>query len=139
MYPRIILIAALFASAALLADESTKPAVPMFDGLGSYTRKVATSNPMAQRYFDQGMMFMFAFNHDEAVRAFGQSAKIDPDCAMAYWGAALASGLNYNDPHFTEADAKVATEAMAKALAAAKHEAPIHQALIKALSERYST
>ena len=75
-----------------------KPAVPLFKGLGTHAHTIATAKPEAAKYFDQGLMFMFAFNHDEAVRAFRQAAEIDADCAMAYWGIALASGVNYNNP-----------------------------------------
>src|SRR4051794_3773028 len=98
---------ALAAVAALCpAEPPQKTAVPLFDGLGTYSRTVATSKPEAQKYFDQGLMFMFAFNHDEAVRAFRRAADIDPDCAMAYWGMALASGVNYNNPNFPPEKAK---------------------------------
>ena len=57
-------------------------------------------------------MFMFAFNHDEAIRAFRRAAELDPDCAMAYWGIALASGMNYNNPRFPPEKAKAAWEAL---------------------------
>ena len=83
------------------ADEPKKPDVPLFDGLGWHSRKIDTKHPKAQQYFDQGLMFMFAYNHDEAVRAFRRAADLDAGCAMAYWGVALASGMNYNDPSFT--------------------------------------
>ena len=85
----------------MFADETKKPTVPLFDDLGNHSRKIQTKAATAQRYFDQGLMFMFAYNHDEAVQAFRQAADLDPGCAMAYWGVALASGMNYNDPSFT--------------------------------------
>jgi tetratricopeptide (TPR) repeat protein len=118
-------------------DEPRGPTVPLFEGLGNHSRKVATGNTKAQQYFDQGLMFMFAYNHDEAVRAFRQAADLDPACAMAYWGIALASGMNYNDPSFTPEKAKVTADALAKARSRIAGESAAHQALIAALAERY--
>src|SRR5437868_2312392 len=57
------------------------PRVTLYKGLGKHTRRVATVNPEAQRFFDQGLNFMYGFNHDEAVRAFRQAAELDPNCA----------------------------------------------------------
>src|SRR5690242_6367380 len=95
----VIMLVSLVAPVS--AGEAKKPAVPLFEGLGDHGRKVVTKTPAAQRYVNQGLMFLFAYNHDEAVRAFRQAAELDPDCAMAYWGIALGSGMNYNDPRFT--------------------------------------
>src|SRR5262245_33435453 len=118
------LLVLLSLAAASIAEETRKLEVPLFEGLGPYTRKLNTKQPQAQRYVDQGLMFMFAFNHDEAVRAFQQATRLDPDCAMAYWGMALASGMNYNDPSFTPQRAKLAAEALEKARAKAVGETP---------------
>jgi tetratricopeptide (TPR) repeat protein len=119
------------------ADEPKEPKVPLFDGLGKHSRKIETRNPKAQQYFDQGLMFMFAFNHDEAVRAFRQAANLDPEAAMPYWGIALASGMNYNDPSFTPEKAKTTADALAKAREKARGAAAVDQALIEALAARY--
>src|SRR5439155_27023054 len=62
---------------------------PLYEGLGSYSRKITTDSPEAQRYFDQGLAFLHGFNHRAAIRAFQQSAEIDPRCAMSLWGLAL--------------------------------------------------
>src|SRR5262249_25042186 len=70
----------------------------LFDGLGGHRRPVSTSSVDAQRNFDQGLAFLYAFNHDEAVRSFRQAARVDPECAMAWWGIALASGPHINNP-----------------------------------------
>ena len=113
------------------AEPPQKSAVPLFEGLGKYTRTVATSKPDAQKYCDQGLMFMFAFNHDEAIRAFRRAAEIDPDCAMAYWGMALASGVNYNNPSFPPEKVKDAFEAVQKARAKSKDESDANLALIE--------
>src|SRR5262245_64496030 len=136
---RVTCSAILLVSLAVpaLADATKKPAVPRFEGLGKHSRKIETKAATAQHYFDQGLMFMFAYNHDEAVRAFRQAADLDPGCAMAYWGVALASGMNYNDPRFTPEKAKVASGALARARAKAAGETAANKALIDALAARY--
>lgn len=120
------------------AEPPQKVAVPLFEGLGKHTRVIATSKPDAQKYFDQGLMFMFAFNHDEAIRAFHRAAEIDPECAMAWWGMALASGVNYNNPSFPPEKAKEAYKAVQKAREKSKPESDANRALIEALSNRYA-
>ncbi len=57
----------------------------LFDGLGDFHRAVSTTSQIAQNYFDQGMRFLWAFNHDEATRSFAKAAQLDPQCAMCYW------------------------------------------------------
>lgn len=131
----VILLVSL--PAPVFADETKKTAVPLFDGLGNRSRKVQTRIATAQRYFDQGLMFMFAYNHDEAVRAFRQAVELDPGCAMAYWGIALASGMNYNDPSFTPEKAKVSSDALARAREKAAGESDANKTLIDALARRY--
>src|SRR6478736_9726773 len=69
---------------------------PLYDGLGSYSRKITTDSPEAQRYFNQGLAFVYGFNHNAAIRAFQQAAEFDPECAMAHWGVALACGPHIN-------------------------------------------
>src|SRR3954466_3494104 len=68
----------------------------LMEDLGDYEHRIQTSNPLAQRYFNQGLRLVYAFNHDEAIRAFRAAAKIDPHCIMAQWGIALSLGPNYN-------------------------------------------
>jgi tetratricopeptide (TPR) repeat protein len=112
--------------------------VTLYKGLGKHTRTVATSNPEVQRFFDQGLNFMYAFNHDEAVRAFRRAAELDPDCAMAYWGIALSMGKNYNFPLFPPEKAKAAWKALESARAKAKAESEANRALVEALASRYA-
>src|SRR5262245_12427708 len=81
---------------AFAADQPT--GAGWFAGLGDFGRKVSTKSAEAQRYFDQGLAFMYAFNHDEAIRSFTKAAEIDPQCAMAWWGIALANGPHINNP-----------------------------------------
>lgn len=88
---------------------------PLFDGLGPRSRQVATASADAQRYFDQGLKFLYAFNHDEAIRSFRQAATLDPTCAMAWWGVAYACGPHINNPTVDEPHAHEGSEALAKA------------------------
>lgn len=119
------------------AEQLEQPEVRLFDGIGTHSRTIVTNNPKTQQYFDQGLMFLFAYNHDEAIRAFRQASRFDPDCAMAYWGISLASGMNYNDPNVTPERAKVASEALASAREKAIRETSANRALILALVARY--
>jgi tetratricopeptide (TPR) repeat protein len=109
----------------------------IFEGLGSFHRAVSTTSPLAQGYFDQGMRFLWAFNHDEATRSFAKAAQLDPQCAMCYWGIALTVGPNYNLPMMAQPRATVAWEALQQAERHAAQTTPVEQALIGALSERY--
>ena len=77
-------------------DLTTRAGAPLFDGMGSHHHPITTSDPDAQRYFDQGLIIDFAFNHAESVRSFRAAQTLDPQCAMCYWGEALAFGPNIN-------------------------------------------
>src|SRR4051812_38340340 len=109
---------------------------PLWDGLGSLAYKITTASPAAQSYFDQGLRLTHAFNHEEAQRAFRKAQKLDPDCAMCFWGEALVLGPNINMPMVEEAVAP-AFAAAQKARALAAKAGPQEQALIAALSTRY--
>jgi len=108
----------------------------LFDDLGPLHRKITTNNAGAQRYFDQGLRLLFAFNHDEAARSFAKATLLDPQCAMCLWGVAYALGPNYNVPMLPDRFA-LAWTALQKARAAAPHATPIERALIDALARRY--
>ena len=69
---------------------------PLFDGMGAHSHPITTADPAAQRYFDQGMALTSGFNHAEAIRSFRAAQRLDPDCAMCFWGEALATGPNIN-------------------------------------------
>ncbi|HYE62305.1 MAG TPA: tetratricopeptide repeat protein [Phycisphaerales bacterium] len=118
-----------------LAAQPTK--ARLFDGLGNHTRKVTTSSPDAQRYFNQGLNWMYSFNHDEAIRSFEEAVRLDPGCAMAYWGIALCHGPHINAPVMTEDSTKAAWSALQKAKDAADNATPVEKALIDALASRY--
>lgn len=111
--------------------------------LGTYTRTVTTTSPDAQVWFDRGLNWVFAFNHEEAIKCFGKALEHDPGCAMAHWGIAYAAGPNYNLPwHLYDPAGKAralgaAYDAMQQALAHAGGTTPVEQALIRALPARY--
>src|SRR5215212_9219093 len=89
----------LFCSAMAVADCGLNAAEePLFEGLGSYSRKIKTRSPNAQQYFDQGLGFLYGFNHAAAIRAFERVAELEPESAIAYWGLALAYGPHINYP-----------------------------------------
>ncbi|HMC92552.1 MAG TPA: hypothetical protein VKI45_08840, partial [Allosphingosinicella sp.] len=109
----------------------------LYQGLGSFHRPITTASPEAQAYFDQGMRFIWAFNHDEATRSFARAAEIDPGCASCWWGVALTLGPNYNMPLMADARARAGWEALQRAQAAAAKATPVEQALIGALAARF--
>jgi tetratricopeptide (TPR) repeat protein len=115
-----------------------KPAVLM-PGLGRHHHPVSTKNEQAQRFFDQGLTLLFAFNHDHAVRSFRRAAELDPDLAMAQWGIALALGPNYNLPQIEPDQAKTAYDALQKALVLSTRAPAEERAYVEALAKRYST
>ena len=123
-------------SVGIAADEA-KVRVPLFEGLGSHTRTVTTSNPDAQKYFNQGLAFLYAFNHDEAMRAFRQAIELDPECAMAYWGLAISQGPHINNPIIPPERVKEAVAAIDKAQAYSGSCTPSEKALIAAAAKRY--
>jgi tetratricopeptide (TPR) repeat protein len=111
--------------------------VPLYDNLGNHHYPITTGTPQAQRYFNQGLRLYYAFNHQEAIRAFEEAARLDPTCAMAQWGIALALGPNINAP-MDAAAARAAYAAIRKAVALAANATPREQALIRALATRYA-
>lgn len=143
---RLLPLAALALAAPALADIPPPRAsvadwakgAQLFEGLGTFHRRITTSSPEAQRYFDQGMRFIWAFNHDEATRSFAKAAELDPGCASCYWGVALTLGPNYNMPMMAELRARAGWEALGKARAYALAASPVERALIAALEKRFA-
>lgn len=123
--------------AGCAAAETDPSAVPLYDNLGDHHYEITTDVPEAQRYFDQGLRLYYAFNHAEAIRAFNEAARLDPQCAMCYWGTALAYGPNINMPMDAEAGI-AAYDALQRARDAAPHASEREQALIEALAVRYA-
>src|SRR5258708_25696479 len=90
---------------------------PLWEGLGTVSYKITTAVPEAQSYFDQGLRLAFAFNHGEAQRAFRKAQRLDPGCAMCFWGEALVLGPNINLP--------MQDDAVAPAVAAPQKAQPL--------------
>ncbi|MEO5958275.1 MAG: hypothetical protein ABIZ49_01155, partial [Opitutaceae bacterium] len=127
-------IALTLASSALIATAKE----PIYEGLGSYTRKITTKSEEAQRYFNQGLALLHGFNHGSAIRSFQEAARLDPECAMAHWAIALANGPHINLPMVPP---PAAEQAWAELTLAQKHAAratPVERALIAALATRYA-
>jgi tetratricopeptide (TPR) repeat protein len=113
-------------------------APPLWDNLGDLSYPITTKDEMAQRYFDQGLRLTYAFNHAEALRAFKEAQRRDPDCAMCYWGEAFALGPNINAP--MDGAAETPSEvAVGNAQARAAKASPKERALIDALAKRYAS
>src|SRR3954471_18919615 len=106
----------------------------LLPGMGNAHHAVSTNNPLAQKYFDEGLSLIYAFNHAEAEKAFAKAAELDPNLAMAQWGIALAVGPNYNVP-VDEPREVQAYGAIQKALQ--MKSPPQERAYIEALSKRY--
>ena len=114
------------------------PQAVVLEGLGPYQRPVTGATPEAQRWFDQGLNVLFAFNQDEAIRAFAEAARLSPGCAMAHWGIAYANGPHINNAEVDADHAAAAWAALARAQGAAAAASPVEQALIAALAHRYA-
>jgi tetratricopeptide (TPR) repeat protein len=129
--------AALFAVVATLV--SAAPAQPLYD-IGGFTRPITTKSAEAQRYFDQGLALLFAFNHDEAIRAFQAAAELDPAAAMPWWGIATAAGPHINYPAVSPEKSRLALDALARAqkLSITGAATPVERALINAQIVRFN-
>jgi tetratricopeptide (TPR) repeat protein len=119
--------------------EHSQPAKPaeLVDGLGDHGHPIATSSPLAQKFFDQGLALIFGFNHDEAARLFARAAELDPKTPMPHWGIALALGPNYNMPPMPEREDK-AWKAIERAVELAGSAPDNERAYVSALVKRYS-
>jgi tetratricopeptide (TPR) repeat protein len=124
-------------AAAAPPSEASAP-VPLFDNLGTLHHAITTSSEQAQRYFDQGLRLVYAFNHEEAIRAFEEAARLDPAAAMPYWGIGLALGPNINQATDQQAERR-AWDAVQKAKARRSAVSDTERAYIDALAKRYGT
>ena len=115
---------------------------PLFEGMGDYHMPITTADPDAQRYFDQGMVLAFGFNHAESIRSFRAAQTLDPTCAMCFWGEALATGPNINVTSNGKAimaptERASARAAIDQALTLMDGVTPKEQDWIRALDRRY--
>jgi len=129
----------LISIAVVAANAVTKdaPAPHLMPGLGEVHHPVSTKNREAQRFFDQGLKFVYGFNHDEARRSFQRAAELDPKLAMAHWGVALTLGPNYNLPVDPERE-RAGYDAVQRAVALQENASDPERAYINALTVRYS-
>lgn len=142
---RSLMVAALVLAAPALARAqhehgamATTSGRPPLYNLGTWSHKVTTSSPLAQKYFDQGLKFGYGFNHAEAARAFRAAAAIDPNCAMAWWGVALVAGPHINWPMMDSTQVKNAMEGITKAKALASKASAAERDYIETLATRYT-
>jgi tetratricopeptide (TPR) repeat protein len=133
------------ASAALLvasacggaSPDREPPLIRLFDDLGDHHRPISTRSSEAQRYFDQGLVLLYGFNHEAAVRSFQEAARREPGCAICWWGVAYSLGPNINAPMGPDA-AREAWEAVERARALASAASPVERDLIEAVAQRYA-
>jgi len=122
---------------AVYMGQADKPGAPVFHGLGDHHHPISTGNRRTQMLFDQGVKLLFGFNHAEAIRSFREAARLDPDCAMCWWGVAFALGPNINLPMGADA-VKPAWQALGRAQALEAKASPEERVWIDALATRYS-
>ncbi len=116
------------------ADEVTDK----FEGLGNHSRIISTSSVEAQECFDQGLAFLYGFNHDEAIRSFERGLAHDPKCSALYWGIALANGPNINYPIVDEKHANAAWKSLTAAQERMAQASSVENDLLIALATRYA-
>ena len=138
MYKKLLGLLWLLLATLPLTAQSRQTLDTVIPGLGSVHHQVTTTNPQAQQFFDQGLSLIYAFNHDDAARSFRRALELDPKCAMAWWGIALATGPNYNDIDIGGERAKAAYEAIQKARDLEPGVTPAERAYIEALAQRFS-
>jgi tetratricopeptide (TPR) repeat protein len=137
------LIAACSPKAETDAELVARAGAPLFTGMGQFHRVIDTKDAGAQRYFDQGMVLAFGFNHAESIRSFRAAQKLDPECAMCFWGEALATGPNINVTAKGKAvmsaeEQTAAWAALEKAKAVSANKPETERDLIAALEKRYA-
>ncbi len=135
--PLLFAAACAAAPEAHEAHETASHGAPLLDGMGEHHRPVGTRSESAQRYFDQGLVLAWGFNHAEAARSFREASRLDPECAMCFWGEALVLGPNINAA-MEDGDVPAAWSASRRALELSAGASPVERALIEALAERYA-
>lgn len=142
---KLILLTAVILSAntafsqhEMKSGKESKYNATLIPGLGSYHYKISAKNDMAQKFFDQGLTLIYAFNHEEAIKSFKKAASLEPELAMAYWGISYSLGPNYNLPA-DDNQRKSAYKYLQKAIKHSMHASQKEKDLINALSKRYSS
>lgn len=116
----------------------TNSKAPLLEGLAVLNFPITTENELVQQYVNQGLVLAYGFNHAEAARSFFYASKLDPECAMCFWGYAYVLGPNYNAGMESD-NYERAYDAIQKARALAPKTSPREQALIEALAQRYTS
>ena len=132
-----VLLQRLLIAASVATPASAALPIPLFNDLTKSSFPLTTRNPRARRYFSQGLLFNYGFNHSGAVRSFREAQRLDRDCAMCWWGEALALGPNINAP-MDSRDRNAALDAADKAMALRAQASPLERALVEAVTKRYS-
>jgi tetratricopeptide (TPR) repeat protein len=133
---QFILLAVFWTFGETSWAQTSKFEAPLFDNLGSHQLKISTQNTDAQRFFNQGLILSYGFNHVEAARSFREAIRLDPECAMCYWGLALVLGPNINAT-MSPTDLPEAYKAAQMALAKAENASDWEKLLIEAIAKRY--
>src|SRR5262245_15977525 len=128
----VFLVGLCFAVPAIAADE------PIYEGLGQCNRKVTAASPEAEKYVQQGFKFYYGFVQGPAIRSFEQAIKIDPTCAMAYYGVALTNGPHINFPLMLPPNVEAAWKNLQLAKQNSNNCTQVEKDLIEALSARYA-
>jgi tetratricopeptide (TPR) repeat protein len=143
MTARCLLLLLAFATMVGAQEPAARTAVAppdsiaLWDGLGDHHHPITTRSALGQRYFDQGLRFVYAFDHPDAIRSFRLAQRLDPTCAMCSWGEALALGPNINVA-MDSASGVAAHAAIRHAVSLAPHATPRERAYIAALAARYA-
>ncbi|SDW64827.1 hypothetical protein [Thiocapsa roseopersicina] len=127
----------LMVTSLVSAAAPEQPIAPLLEGMGNHHHDITTDSPQAQRYFDQGLVLSFGFNHKEAARSFRQAQTLDPECAMCFWGESLVLGPNIN-AGMDVAENPRAYAAVQRALALKDSATERERTYIEALAERYT-
>ncbi|MDZ3832619.1 MAG: hypothetical protein U0S50_12510 [Sphingopyxis sp.] len=127
----------LLIAAAHAAPASAGGRIPLFLDLTTSPFPISSADDGARRYFSQGLLLTYGFNHAGAVRSFREAQRLDPGCAMCWWGEAVALGPNINAP-MDDRDRGAALGAMDRAVALRDTATPLERALIDAVARRYS-
>jgi len=141
-----LLFASACASSPKVEQAGTTPAgtedaertAPLLEGMGDLHWQISSESELAQRYFDQALTLAYGFNHLEAERSFREAARLDDDCAICLWGAALVLGPNINDPVPSAEREANAYETLRAAVTRSQHASEKERALIEALETRYA-
>ncbi|HEQ97918.1 MAG TPA: hypothetical protein ENO22_01090 [candidate division Zixibacteria bacterium] len=133
---RCITLILILAVAPILQAQD-EPLAPLLEGMGDHRHQITTDDTLARKYFNQGLILHYGFNHAEAARSFREAQRLDPDCAMAYWGEALTFGPNIN-AGMSEASVQVVWDAIQRAQELSGDISEKEKDYIDALASRYA-